>query len=142
MNRKIPLILAFCTAFLLLLAIGACSDHGAVVDNPLPVDTDTLISFATQLHPLLQNSCQAVGCHITANPNHGLDMTTYASIMDSTDHKHVIPYDADHSPLYIAVTTRYTELGILGRMPFGRTPLSESDQNIIKAWINEGAKDN
>ena len=142
MKRRSIIFQALLAAFLIVLVVASCTDHGAVVDIPMPVDADTLISFSTQVHPLLQNSCQAFGCHTTASPNHGLNMTTYATIRDSSQFRFVIPYDADHSPLYIAVSPRYADLGIAGRMPFGRTPLSESDQNLIRTWINQGAKDN
>jgi hypothetical protein len=53
-----------------------------------------------------------------------------------------VPGFADSSALYIAVTPRYAELGIAGRMPFGRTPLSVVNQNKIRDWIDQGAKDN
>jgi hypothetical protein len=130
----------FIIAIAVMVALGACTDHGAGITDPPGFPA---VFFSTDIHPLLLNSCGFSGCHIGANPQHGFSVATYATIMEISQHgRHVVPGFADSSALYIAVTPRYTELGIAGRMPFGRTPLSVIDQNKIRDWINQGAEDN
>jgi hypothetical protein len=141
MNKK-TITAIFLIALTAMVTIGACSDHGTVVDAQ-PGNGDSTISFAITVHPLLLSNCGTSGCHIGANPQHEFSVATYETITEVTHHgRHVVPGFADSSALYIAVTPRYTELGIAGRMPFGRTPLSVADQNKIRDWINQGAEDN
>ena len=141
MNKK-SITAIFLTSLMVMVVLGACSDHGTAVDNP-PGNGDSTLSFAATVHPLLLSNCGTSGCHIGANPQHGFSVATYATITGVSVHgRHVVPGYADSSAIYIAVTPRYTELGIAGRMPFGRTPLSVIDQNKIRDWINQGAKDN
>jgi len=124
-----------------MVALGACSDHGTAVQAQ-PGDGDSTISFAAVVHPLLLNSCGSSGCHIGANPQHEFSVATYATVTEVSHHgRHVVPGFADSSALYLVVTPRYAEAGILDRMPFGRTPLSVFDQNKIRDWIDQGAKD-
>ena len=132
----------FIIAVAVMLALGACSDHGTAVQVQ-PGDGDSTVSFAATVHPLLLSNCGFSGCHIGANPQHDFSVATYATITGVSLHgRHVVPGFADSSALYIAVSPRYAELGIAGRMPFGRTPLSIIDQNKIRDWIDQGAKDN
>ena len=92
---------------------------------------------------MLLNSCGFSGCHIGANPQHEFSVATYATITEVSHHgRHVVPGFADSSALYLVVTPRYLEVGILERMPFGRTPLAVADQNKIRDWINQGAENN
>jgi len=141
MRNRHTVYLLFLTAFLVMVAISACSDHGVAVDIQ-PGDGDSTVSFASVVHPLLLSNCGVSGCHIGANPQHEFSVATYATIMAISHHgRHVVPGFADSSALYLVVTPRYAEAGILERMPFGRTPLSVIDQNKIRDWINQGAKD-
>jgi hypothetical protein len=129
-------------AFVALLAINACSDHGTVAENHTD-DNDSTVSFTTAVHPLLLFNCGFSGCHIGANPQHEFSVATYATITEISHYgRHVVSGFADSSALYLVVTARYAEVGIPDRMPFGRTPLSVIDQNKIRDWINQGAKDN
>jgi len=123
-------------------ALSACSDHGARITDPPGIPTPT-VSFSIEIHPFLLNSCGSSGCHIGANPQHEFSVATYATITQVSHHgRHVVPGFADSSALYLVVTPRYAEAGILERMPFGRTPLSVIDQNKIRDWIDQGAEDN
>ena len=132
----------FLTSLAVMVALGACNDHGMGITEPPGVPTPTAY-FSTEVHPLLLDNCGFSGCHIGANPQHEFSVATYATITEVSLHgRHVVPGFADSSAMYLAVTPRYAELGIAGRMPFGRTPLSVIDQNKIRDWIDQGAKDN
>jgi hypothetical protein len=132
----------FLIAVAVMLAFGACSDHGAGITDPTGVPTPTAY-FSTEVHPLLFNNCGFSGCHIGAYPQHEFSVATYATITEISHHgRHAVPGFADSSALYLVVTPRYEEVGILDRMPFGRSPLSVIDQNKIRDWIDQGAKDN
>ncbi|MCX6832026.1 MAG: hypothetical protein NT028_07825 [candidate division Zixibacteria bacterium] len=142
MTKTRSLVAIFLIAVAVMVVLGACSDHGARITDPPGIPTPTAY-FSTEIHSLLFNSCGTSGCHIGANPQHEFSVATYATITEISHHgRHVVPGFADSSALYIAVSPRYAELGIAGRMPFGRTPLLIIDQNKIRDWIDQGAKDN
>jgi hypothetical protein len=134
--------MTFLVAVALMVFLGACSDHGSGITEPPGVPTPTAY-FSTEVHPLLLNNCGFSGCHIGANPQHEFSVATYTTITEISHHgRHVVPGFADSSALYLVVTPRYEEVGIPDRMPFGRSPLSVIDQNKIRDWIDQGAKDN
>ena len=136
------LIAIFLTSLAVMVALGACNDHGMGITEPPGVPTPTAY-FSTEVHPLLLDNCGFSGWHIGANPQHEFSVATYATIAEVSHHgRHVVPGFADSSALYLVVTPRYAEAGILERMPFGRTPLSVADQNTIRDWINQGGRDN
>jgi hypothetical protein len=51
----------------------------------------------------------------------------------------VIPFDANASRLYNAVTRAYSTKGILFRMPKDADTLTTIEQIQIRDWINQGA---
>ncbi len=133
-------ILVFITGFL-----SSCADHGTAPqeagDQVMPQPS---VSFSQEVHPILLANCSYSGCHGEINPRHEFRVATYATITADTPTygHHVIPGDADSSPLYIAISYRFSELGLVLRMPRGGDSLSSAQQELIKTWINEGAQDN
>lgn len=126
------------------ILINSCADHGRVVQIVEEEPPMLTVSFKDDVQPVLLASCAFNNCHGSFNPQHGVNVTSYAGIMnnDPFHGRHVIPGDADVSAIYLAVTTRYREIGLQFRMPQFSDTLTSGQQDTIKTWINEGAHDN
>lgn len=98
------------------------------------------IDYATEIAPILTNNCNS--CH--SNGANGFDSTPYADLIASTspsnsyNKKHIIPNDADGSPLVDKIESDNPEFG--DRMPQGGS-LTTDQINKIRQWINEGANE-
>lgn len=87
-------------------------------------------------------SCSTAACHDASNAG-GLDLTSYATLMAGGNSGLVIqPGDADGSPLIWSVEGRDPVGNPVNIMPKNLQPLLRSEINIIKDWIDQGAKDN
>jgi hypothetical protein len=112
-----------------------------------PTEPDTDPSLATDIQPIFNKSCAFANCH-DASAAAGLDLSTgkaYANLVNvaSTNDPakvRVIPNDADSSYLYIKIIGNPGD-GTL-RMPIGGNPLSDNEIQLIKNWIDAGAKNN
>ena len=78
------------------------------------------------------------GLHLEANQAYG-NIVNVAS-NEQPNVKRVLPGDAASSYLFQKVTGAPSISG--GRMPLGREPLSASDIELIRQWINAGAPNN
>ena len=95
-----------------------------------PVDPSEEVSYQNDIMPLW---VQCVGCHNGNEPPDLRDENSYNSLLNGF----VVPNDADASILYKSL------LGIDGvsLMPPGsKWPNSKTD--LVKAWIDQGAKNN
>ncbi len=99
------------------------------------------VSFAGQIQPIFNANC--ISCHGT---NGGLTLTASVSYSQlyhvtasssCTSLHRVFPIDADNSVLYKKVSG--TTCG--SRMPLGGS-LLQTEINLIRDWINQGANDN
>ena len=101
---------------------------------------DQPISFQSDIQPIMNSRCNS--CH--SNGEAGFNSTSYQAIIDSEspsnkyDSKHVIPEDADNSPL---INKLFPSPRFGSRMPLGGS-LSGDDIEKIRAWINDGAQNN
>jgi mono/diheme cytochrome c family protein len=97
-------------------------------------------SFSEDIQPLLKWRCS--GCHGPGRgtAKSGLDLATYDGVMKGTKFgKMVIPGDAASSNLMLLIDWRASPQL---RMPHNKKQLSKCDRDAIRAWINEGAKNN
>lgn len=86
------------------------------------------------IKPILDKNC--ISCHNANRAQDGLRLDNYESIMKGSKHgKVVIPKDDKKSLLM-----QYIRGEKKPRMPFGKTPLSKADENLIAKWIQDGAK--
>ncbi|MHB1651361.1 MAG: cytochrome b [Desulfitobacteriaceae bacterium] len=79
-------------------------------------------SYQKNIQPVLQNSC--IQCHS--------DIAAYPGTL-----KLVKPGNPTSSPLYQHITGT-----VQPQMPFGQPPLSQDQMQILKNWIQDGAKNN
>jgi hypothetical protein len=98
-------------------------------------------SFSEDILPLLKWRCS--GCHEAKGEGlekSGLDLSTYEGVMKGTKFgRMVIPGDAASSNLMMLIDWRVSPQI---RMPHNKKQLSKCDRDAIRAWINEGAKNN
>jgi len=97
---------------------------------------------------IVQNSCALSGCHGNGSASQGLNLDQ-ANMLQSTinipasqdsSRFRINPGNAEESYLYRKVDPNLSHSGSM--MPRGGSPLSESELEIIRTWINEGAPDN
>lgn len=113
-------------------------------DNPVsgePAPSED-VSFSASIAPIFTGSCSGSGCHIGERTS-GVELTTYASIISCVGVQYgenvFIPEDASNSPLVDKIEPN-PAFGL--RMPRNRSPLGSNEINLIKAWINQGARNN
>ena len=107
------------------------------------------VSFSSDVQKVFTANCALSGCHATANPSAGNQNLSagaaYNSIVnvksiEMPGYVRVKPFSSDSSYLYMKITGAS---GISGaRMPYGKAPLSSSDIQTIKNWIDQGAQNN
>lgn len=110
-----------------LFMLDACSPRG--------------VSFSADVQPILKKYC--LECHVPGGPGYlasGYDMSSYETFMKGGQFgAFVIPGEPLDSNLIILVEGR-AHPSI--RMPHGREKLSESEIEVLKAWVQQGAKNN
>lgn len=94
------------------------------------------VSFERHIMPLLEKRCNQ--CHHAEEARGGLDLTRSATILRGGDElgPAVITGKPNESPL-VRVLTGQAEPA----MPDGADPLPESEIELLKNWIQQGAKD-
>jgi hypothetical protein len=112
--------------------ISAASKFGAAQEK---------MSFSEDVMPIFRGRC--VGCHQAGGEGYeasGLDLTSYEGVMKGTKFgKMVLPGDPSGSNLMWLLDWRGAPET---RMPHGKKKLSTCDRDAIRAWIQEGAKNN
>ena len=94
-----------------------------------------IVYFQQQVLPILVSNCSMSGCHDVASHESGVILTSYASVMNTSD---VDPGDPGGSKLYRVLIDNDPD----DRMPRPPAPpLTEAQKNIIYKWIQQGAKD-
>jgi hypothetical protein len=99
------------------------------------------VSFSADVQPILKQYC--LECHVPGGAGYlasGYDMSSYETFMKGGKFgAFVIPGDPLDSNLIILVEGRAHPTI---RMPHGREKLSESEIEVLKAWVQQGAKNN
>ena len=99
------------------------------------------VSFSADVQPILKQYC--LECHVPGGAGYlasGYDMSSYETFMRGGKFgAFVIPGDPLDSNLIILVEGRAHPTI---RMPHGREKLSESEIEVLKAWVQQGAKNN
>lgn len=119
----------------LLFLITACK-HDSLIEIPASkIDCNNgEIDFVNQVLPILQTSCAVSGCHNAGSKKDGVILDTYKNIMETGG---INAGDANSSKLYEVLVE--TGNDIMPPTSSGMS-LSASQKNIIKDWINQGAK--
>ncbi len=114
-------------------------------DSTTPEQPDN--GFASkEVAAVFAENCAISGCHAGTNPQNGLSLENYSSLMKgsslrplgsngTTGGDVVIPFNSEKSLLYQMISGNASV-----RMPFNRTALSSTELSTVLNWINDGAK--
>jgi WD40 repeat protein/mono/diheme cytochrome c family protein len=93
------------------------------------------VSFFKQIRPIFQAHCQ--GCHQPAKPSGKYVLTSFESLTrkGESDQPAIVPGKPDDSYLVELITAEDGQ----AEMPKGKKPLHETQVDLIKTWISEGA---
>lgn len=128
------------------VALAACSapsnSEGAAAPAPAAdvkpeavVPASTQVTFAENVHALVESRCG--NCHLGDASKGGFSMNSRESALAEGDKgPRVVPGDSANSKLIRMVS------GALGvkKMPPKGDPLSQSEIDLLKAWIDGGAQ--
>jgi hypothetical protein len=115
---------------------GGCTDRGSNPSSSDPPPTPSEVSFKNQVVPFFINyGCD--GCH---GGNGGLDVQTVAQLLQGGLHGPAIVAGKADSSLMVKKLSASPPFG--DRMPRGGPYLPDSTIQILKTWINQGAKNN
>lgn len=125
---------------LLLACLYGCSGGGG---GSTPTGPTSNVSFASSIQPIFTSFC--ISCHTPGGTASFLLLTSgsYSNLVNkpstfTSGGTLVVSGNSADSVLY----KRVSGSSVGARMPKGLAPLSSSDQDLIKTWIDEGAKDN
>ena len=94
----------------------------------------------TNVQVILNQSCGGGSCHLGQTVS-GVRLDSYQQVIESVGVRYqseiIIPGNAASSPLVDKLEAS-PEFG--AQMPFGQSPLSDSEIQLIKNWIDGGAK--
>jgi hypothetical protein len=118
--------------------ITGCSDKGSnpASSSALPPPQTQDVSFRNQIVPFfISNGCD--GCH---GGNGGLNVQTVAQLLSGGIHGPAIVAGNADSSIMVKKLSATPPFG--ARMPRGGPYLSDATMQVLKTWINQGAKDN
>lgn len=94
------------------------------------------ITYEQNVLPLLREKC--VTCHNADKSKGGLDMSTYAKLMEGGSSGEVVkPGDADGSRLLLLAAQKEEP-----KMPPNSPPMAKESLELVRAWIANGALEN
>ena len=116
----------------LALGLGGCAKEEPVVE---------VVSYQTDVLPILKDNCME--CHVEGGKGlkaSGLSMESYDGLMKGTEYGPIIkPGDAISSSMVMLLEGR-ADPSI--RMPHGKKSLPKEQVEVLKVWIDQGAKNN
>ncbi len=117
-----------------VIPIGGVSTEGPTVIDPGDESpcTNGEISFQHQVLPIMVSACAYSGCHDVVSAEDGIVLNNYENVI-----KEVTPNDPNNSELYESIIETDPD-DIMPPPP--ASPLTSNQINIIKDWINQGAK--
>ncbi len=133
---------------LFLLASVACAGDGTGLDED---DGGDEVTLSRDVQPIFTGNCTFSGCHGGSSPAQGMNLgagQAFSSVVnvpaiELPSMNRVTPNQPDDSYLVHKVQGTHLAAGGSGsRMPLGRSPLSQSDIDLIRAWIQAGAQPN
>jgi hypothetical protein len=97
---------------------------------------DTSVCYTRDVVPLISSNCTMSGCH-DGSDDEARALTSYAGIMQYVRNGSNGKPSATRSKLYTVLRESGDD-----RMPRDRAPLSDAQVELIRRWIDEGARNN
>lgn len=108
---------------------------------------ETTVSYSSDIVPIFQaRGCLTSGCHGGGLPSFNYSLDTYEGVFGPGDSAtalgicNVVPGEPDASFLVEKISSDTPRAGV--RMPRDRPPLSDTEIELIRTWIAEGAAEN
>lgn len=143
-RSRLPLLTAC------ILAGVACAGDGTGLEDGN--NGGSGISFAEDIQPIFTNSCAfAGGCHAGGSPALGMNLSAgqaYQNIVSVpadqlSSMNRIEPGEPDNSYLIHKIQGTQSSVGGTGqRMPLTGCCLSQTQIDLIRAWVNAGAENN
>jgi cytochrome c len=143
MNKGSPFFILIVVVFILIIN-GCKHDPDFIFENKnnpgnpttsAECDPDS-VYFQNDVLPLLVSTCTTSGCHDEQSAEDGVILVDYLSVIQTGDIKQYDPYDSE---LYEKITDNDPE----ERMPpTTENQLTPEQKELIKRWIEQGAKNN
>ena len=142
---------ALTVIILALAGAVACGRTSSATTSSSPTSTSASssgVSFSRDVQPIFDANC--VICHQGSSGPAGLSLqanTSYANLVNTKSTEsplmRVSPGSPDKSYLLNKVLGTQNQAGGGGaQMPFGASPLPQSQINLIQQWISQGAPNN
>ena len=118
--------------------------RGQEISIQVIVRASPAVSFSAQVQPIFTANCVSAGCHPGGGAPFPLNSSSYINLINiqatssCTSDKRVLPGNAPSSVLYRKIAG--STCG--DRMPLSRTPLAQTEIDLIRDWINQGARNN
>lgn len=133
----------------MLLGLG-CAGDGSTFMEPDENGNGNGPEFAAEVQPIFTANCAFSNCHAGPNLAEGMNLSdgqAYANIVNVQSNEssllRVKPGEPDESYLVHKIQgTQGSVGGSGGQMPLGGTPLTQTQINLIREWITNGAQDN
>ncbi len=114
---------------LTILGLGFCAEvsGGEIPDR---------LKFSTDVAPILCRRC--LGCHDNTKPLSGLNLSTYTKMRaggKSSGQDIIVPGDPQASYLLTTLAEDFEP-----RMPYKSPPLTRGEIDVLRSWIQQGAK--
>ena len=151
-NRRakfLSLILATILTLSVLLVASACSS-GSKTTAPATssVTSSSVVSFSKDIQPIFNSNC--VICHqgagqagLTLEPNVSYSKLVGIASTESTTELRVKAGAPEQSYILAKLNGTQVQAGGSGaRMPYGASPLPQSQINLVQQWVAEGAPNN
>ncbi len=149
MRRLHRVHLAFLCAGISLIALGGCAspprehDQGpetapeglTALSREAIKESETVVSFARQVKPILENKCLA--CHSGESAPWGYRLDSReAAFARGAGGPRIVPGKPDES-LFLALSSTHKDVAA---MPLVGTRLTATESRILRRWIAEGAE--
>ncbi len=137
-----PRVRSICRSMVVSCVITACNESSMEPGE---------VSFSEQVQPILTDRCAFGGCHASTSPAAGQSLAEGLAYMNTVNvpseelpsMDRVEPGDPDQSYLVHKIQGTHLDVGGSGlRMPRGQEPLSDDQIDLIRAWIEQGARNN
>lgn len=108
-------------------------------------------TLSGDVQPILTTNCAVSGCHAGTSPAQGMNLAdgqTHANTVNVRANEaagldRIEPGVPDQSYLVHKIQGTQTSVGGSGsRMPLGGAPLTQEQIDVIRAWVEDGAKNN
>jgi uncharacterized membrane protein len=132
------LLVAATLAVIVWSASTGCEHDPINPVDPNPTDTTSpcdpgTVDFKNEVLPLITSKCAMPGCHNSPNGEDGVVLDSYAQIR-----KEVRPGSLNNSELWEAITETDPDKMM---PPPGYPQLTPAEKELIKKWIQQGAKE-